>query len=752
MRRTALIRALTRHFLVYVALTTVAIAQPLLQLYGDNLAMFTTANWQGFLVLWFMLVVLVAPPVLLLVIEVVVVAVAPRRQGVVHPVLVSVAMWAVLLLFTRSISFGAWPIAAIVTFSAAGGLGFLYARRGVVGQWIRWMSPLAIATGVLFAISAKDLVWVPQVQAADIVQSDGAVAENQTKPSDVSVVWFMFDETPLVSMVNSRGEINSERFPGFAKLASVSTWYRNTLGTSQDTIEAVPAMLSSQWPVHGATPTAANYPKNAFTMVAKSMAMDVHEVVTRLCPTEVCKYSTVSGDSNTDTTSTTVTSQETSDAQPRTSFGKFLNDALVVLGHKLLPAGLRDRLPTLENGWGGFGDDIANTEDDLVSSSSESSASSSEDATITTVLNQKSPLTGKGQLGKPADYVPIVQTVMERSVQSTIATFHFVHALLPHKPWQLTPDLRQYPWRGPYSPKRNPKRLDQSRDEYQAYLYQLQAVDTMVGSYIDQLRASANWDRTMVIVTSDHGQTFEPGLYKRREVDTSVAGSVEDIYRVPLFIKYPDQVSPEVSDCAAMSIDILPTIAAAKGLDTGWKMVGSDLKKGCPVRSSRTVIFPGGKTSITSGVETLVQRADRYGKFVSNNTGQSETIAVGPYAGLLGRRVTASSGTSVVKSWSAREKDKFAKVSGSQLASVPLEVSGTITLAESLPRGTWVVILVDNIVAGFVGESENARSGTMKFRTLLDFARLTPGRHSLSMVLVSGDPKTPVIATVGPPT
>ena len=58
-------RVLLRHFLVYIVLTTVAIAQPILQLYGDNLTIFVSSRISGWQVLLFGLVIILLPPLLM---------------------------------------------------------------------------------------------------------------------------------------------------------------------------------------------------------------------------------------------------------------------------------------------------------------------------------------------------------------------------------------------------------------------------------------------------------------------------------------------------------------------------------------------------------------------------------------------------------------------------------------------------------------------------------------------------------------
>ena len=66
------VRAVARRAAVYLALLTVAIAQPLLQLYGTSVAVFASANYEGAIVVTFGLVVLLIPAVAFTVIDVLV--------------------------------------------------------------------------------------------------------------------------------------------------------------------------------------------------------------------------------------------------------------------------------------------------------------------------------------------------------------------------------------------------------------------------------------------------------------------------------------------------------------------------------------------------------------------------------------------------------------------------------------------------------------------------------------------------------
>ena len=60
------------------------------------------------------------------------------------------------------------------------------------------------------------------------------------------VVVIVLDEFPAATIMRPDGTINSDRFPGFAELASVSTWFRNASSQHNLTHRAVPSILDGR--------------------------------------------------------------------------------------------------------------------------------------------------------------------------------------------------------------------------------------------------------------------------------------------------------------------------------------------------------------------------------------------------------------------------------------------------------------------------------------------------------------------------
>lgn len=768
MDRGTVLRRSVAHTLVYLTILTAAISQPLLQLYGSNLAMFAAADMQGARVLLFMAIVVLGPPMFLWVLEILVSAIRPTWQEPVHGALVFVGFWAFINLLLRDVGLGSWVVVFLVTGLLAAALSVLYARRAQVRSWLKWMSPLALAVCVLFTLAVRDVVWVPEVEAVELKDTNrDAVVSGGTVKSDVSVVWLILDEFPLFSLLKENGTVNSDRFPGFGKLAQTSTWYRNVLATSQTTTDAVPAMLSGLKPKQGGSPVLASHPKNLFTLMNGHLSMDAHEVVTALCPKEVCKTVSVSGGeeiANPATTSTTVPVADDPSVEATPQLVPFLRDAAVVLGHKILPEGLRDRLPAIDENWGGFGqgggdfdeEDLLDSAEDRTSDNAGteesdgvvSGAETSGEEESEVLLDAKKMRVKDWQEGGPVTQVQTLLDVAERAAQSSRPTLHFVHALLPHRPWELTPDLRKHKWLG--SEKKTGDVLDTARDEYQEFLLQAAAADSLVDNLVTKLKRSANWDRTMLIVTSDHGMTFELGEWKRKTVNPKNLGSLEDIYRTPLFIKYPDQSTAKVDDCPVMGIDLLPTVAAATGIDAGWTFDGVDLASGCPTRTTREVIWLEGTTSMSSGADAVVTRAKFYNEWVGSEFGVDGIAAVTPYAPLLGKVVSPSADDDYIASWSPTQQSVFKNIPSKRFSMTPMQVDGRVRVAKTLPKDAVGLFLVDGKVAGFIGELSGARAGSnVYFRTILSQSSMTPGAHTIALVIATGDPGNPML-TRGP--
>jgi arylsulfatase A-like enzyme len=75
------------------------------------------------------------------------------------------------------------------------------------------------------------------------------------------------------------------------------------------------------------------------------------------------------------------------------------------------------------------------------------------------------------------------------------------------------------------------------------------------------LKKQGIYDRTLIIVTSDHGEAFGD-----RNIVGHGTSLYEDQIRIPLLVKYPGQSQPKRVEAPASHVDLMPTILEAAGV------------------------------------------------------------------------------------------------------------------------------------------------------------------------------------------
>lgn len=165
---------------------------------------------------------------------------------------------------------------------------------------------------------------------------------------------------------------------------------------------------------------------------------------------------------------------------------------------------------------------------------------------------------------------------------------------------------------GPYSPpprclSRVPKNLPEYRqDEVRRYVAEICKDDEAVGQILEKLRSLGLDQRTLVILTADHGETLS------REHDVVLknldakAGSTrfhhasamfDETARVPLILSLPGALPQgERRMVPAQTTDIVPTILELEGIPAPEKVRGSSLlawARGAPAPAERPVFTEG---------------------------------------------------------------------------------------------------------------------------------------------------------------
>jgi hypothetical protein len=142
-------------------------------------------------------------------------------------------------------------------------------------------------------------------------------------------------------------------------------------------------------------------------------------------------------------------------------------------------------------------------------------------------------------------------------------TFYVKHTLLPHVPYMYLPSGRRTRngVRDPIPGMNGEAGFGDSfltRHNEQRFLLQLGFVDRQLGALIRRLRRARLYDRALIVVTADHGGSFETGVSSRREV---TLGNVDEVGPVPFFVKRPGQRRGRTSRALVRTLDVMPTIA-----------------------------------------------------------------------------------------------------------------------------------------------------------------------------------------------
>lgn len=325
------------------------------------------------------------------------------------------------------------------------------------------------------------------------------------------IVVIVADEFALGSLLDGSGQIDDGLFPNISALASDARWYRNATTVAPYTLAAVPAIATSLYTKSPYAPAiAANYPNSLFSLVGSEYSINAIESSQEA----LCSRAACEPDKGT--------------------MGRLITNAV--------------RL------WS-----------DFVKPGSSNPVCFCDLSTI-------------------SDGLPHGEEFVASIQPSSTPRLDYLHVLLPHSPWIRLPDGRIYDTEA--TSETIPDGLDINNNPgtwvseeaalaaRQRYLLQTQTLDALVGKVTDRLREIGAYDDSLIVLTADHGVSFDAG-HSRRAPDRS---NYEDILWVPLVMKYPGNIGAgSTDDRTARSIDILPTIADSLKVKIPWKIDGVSL-------------------------------------------------------------------------------------------------------------------------------------------------------------------------------
>jgi arylsulfatase A-like enzyme len=154
---------------------------------------------------------------------------------------------------------------------------------------------------------------------------------------------------------------------------------------------------------------------------------------------------------------------------------------------------------------------------------------------------------------------------LETMPQPFLAYFHFLPPHDPYTPRREFVDRFNDGWNPPPKPShplsdgQPDSLLNQYRREYDEYIAY---ADAEFGRLYDFMERNGVLNNTYVILTSDHGELFERGIW---EHITPVL--FEPVIRVPLLISKPGQQTQQNVYTHTSCVDILPTLLHLVGID-----------------------------------------------------------------------------------------------------------------------------------------------------------------------------------------
>lgn len=470
---------------------------------------------------------------------------------------------------------------------AAAALAASWSIRGAHGprarEFLTWAALPAVLLPALFLARAP---W-PEPAAPQPPAPAGA------KPAPV--VFVVFDEFPLATLLGADGAVDPLWFPSFARLSREAVWYREARSVSEDTFKAVPALLTGAYPRPPKAPWYRDYPDNLFTALASTHRLSVDESHTALCPPALCR-------------------------PVRPPFSARLaglgGDLAVLYGHRSLPRFWAARLPSVSHSWKGFAQGGAEFSWDA------HNAAAGESYVDRAGAFRRFSARAAAPPGAPA--------------------LHFLHTMLPHPPWVYLPSGAVA-----FTPNEPIVIGDKGREDrweadpalaaaaWQRHILQARFADRLLGELTDALKASGTWDGTLLVVAADHGAAFRPGARRRAWSPLTAA----DIVPVPLFVKYPGDGPRGTDERPASLVDVLPTVLAVQNLPLPAGLDGSDLR--LPGHAPEFLEKDGSRRRADVGWNAARKESARRRALLGDGADPSALYRIGPAGRTVGRQAAA---------------------------------------------------------------------------------------------------------------
>jgi hypothetical protein len=345
---------------------------------------------------------------------------------------------------------------------------------------------------LVLAVAAAAAVLVLGHGSDGATKASGQAQGTPRPPAKPPVVMIAFDEFPVDVLRDPDGQIDSLRFPNFAALARMSTWFVNGQSSHDSTPHALPAIMDGRKPTRDAPANAKGHPTSVFTLFAgRGYRVVASEEATDVCPPRVC------------------------------------------------PGAAKRRKGALSN--------------------------------IRSGREQR------------------LERWISKIHRRARPTFYFKHALIPHIPWVYLPSGKHMKVTLPSLA--SPKGFDDpdlTKHNEERLLLQTGFADRELGHVLAHLRRARMLRDAMIVVTADHGNSFDLHVKDRRTVTHQ---NIDQIATVPMFVKAPGQTQGRVDLAIAHNTDLVPTMAGLLHIHVPWRTAGRSAFSAA-TRRRRQIVMP----------------------------------------------------------------------------------------------------------------------------------------------------------------
>jgi hypothetical protein len=167
---------------------------------------------------------------------------------------------------------------------------------------------------------------------------------------------------------------------------------------------------------------------------------------------------------------------------------------------------------------------------------------------------------------------------------------------------------------------------------------QLSYADKLLGDVLTKLRAEKILDKTLLVVTADHGEGFVPGDQAR----TMDAATAADLSWVPMFLKTPGETAGKLDQRNWSHVDLTATISDALHVKFPQQLDGqSGLEAPRTTTDKPWFNTPGKKLLIPDPVGNYQKVIKGYGGVLGNATSSAAFYKLGPRPDLIGKKLSA---------------------------------------------------------------------------------------------------------------